>query len=109
MSEYEDKRAECDALGVTVTICKGQDGAPVVFVDTSEENESTKGPAVRVRLNDEPIWNGTEHFEQTTEAQLLEELEYALEVFDETCDCGECGPCQRKDGFRAIIAKAKGN
>jgi len=34
---------------------------------------------------------------------LLEYLVYALEVFDETCDCGVCNPCKKKEHFRLLI------
>ena len=38
---------------------------------------------------------------------LKAELQYAVEVFDETCDCGRCGPCKRKPRMRAIVTQAK--
>lgn len=54
-------RVEIEALGVTVAITRsgGLDGAPVVFVDTDDTvAENARGPEIRVRLNDEPIYVG---------------------------------------------------
>lgn len=46
--------------GVTVTIVLGEDRAPVVFIDTDEALDSERGPAIRVRVNDEPVFIGKE-------------------------------------------------
>jgi len=61
---YDDPDAErCEAHGVTaiVTRSAGADGAPVVFVDTSDELEggwSSPGPRIRINLNDHPVYEG---------------------------------------------------
>lgn len=43
---------------VTVTRSAGEDGAPVIFVDTGDELERERGPAIRIRLNDELVYEG---------------------------------------------------
>jgi len=35
---------------------------------------------------------------------LQEELKFALEVFWESCDCGQCGPCRRQDRMMELAA-----
>ncbi len=46
--------------GLDITITRGQDGVRVVFVDgptsVTERTEDTRGPVLRIRLNDAPIW-----------------------------------------------------
>lgn len=52
-----------DHADVTVTITEsaGQDGAPVVFVDTHEDLDAERGPAIRILLNDEPVYVGKDY------------------------------------------------
>jgi hypothetical protein len=52
-----------EAFGVTVILTRsaGSDGAPVVFVDTSEDLEGPDGPRIRVRVNDGPVYVGIPH------------------------------------------------
>jgi hypothetical protein len=47
-----------DALGVEITVSRGTDGQPVVFVDTTAELDAPDGPAIRIRLNDEIVYGG---------------------------------------------------
>ncbi len=46
--------------GLDITITRGQDGVRVVFVDgpasMTERTEDPRGPLLRIRLNDVPIW-----------------------------------------------------
>lgn len=47
--------------GLDITITRGQDGVRVVFVDgpasaATERAEDARGPVLRIRLNDAPIW-----------------------------------------------------
>ena len=48
------------ALGVTVILTRsaGSDGAPVVFVDTSDDLEGPDGPRIRVNVNDGEVYVG---------------------------------------------------
>ncbi len=50
------------AHGITVTIdvSEASDGAPVVFVDTDGVPEGDRGPLIRVRVNDEPVFVGVD-------------------------------------------------
>lgn len=36
---------------------------------------------------------------------LQQELQFALDVFEETCDCGTCGPCKRQERMRELITR----
>lgn len=49
-----------EAFGVTVILTRsaGSDGAPVVFVDTSEDLEGPEGPRIRVHVNDGDVYVG---------------------------------------------------
>jgi len=49
-----------EALGVTVILTRsaGSDGAPVVFVDTSDDLEGPDGPRIRVNVNDGEVYAG---------------------------------------------------
>lgn len=55
---------ELNAYGVRVTIVEsaGADGATVVYVDTDLEivSEGSQGPRIRIRLNDDLVFDGTE-------------------------------------------------
>lgn len=46
-----------------------------------------------------------------TDAKLLHtlatEIEHALTVFEETCECGRCGPCKRQSRMRSLIKNAR--
>jgi len=46
--------------GLDITMTRGQDGVRVVFVDgptsATERAEDARGPVLRIRLNDVPIW-----------------------------------------------------
>jgi hypothetical protein len=48
------------AFGVTVILTRsaGDDGAPVVFVDTSDDLEGPDGPRIRVSVNDGEVYVG---------------------------------------------------
>jgi hypothetical protein len=49
-----------EAFGVSVILTRsaGRDGAPVVFIDTSEDLEGPDGPRIRVRVNDGEVYAG---------------------------------------------------
>lgn len=53
---YEDKKADASYDGIDMTLTKGADGIYVVWVDTPAHLESSKGPMVRVYLNDDPVY-----------------------------------------------------
>lgn len=36
-----------------------------------------------------------------------EQLEYALEVFNETCGCGECAPCRQAEIISGLLKELK--
>lgn len=65
MTTYTIQQPDAASLTVTfdgldITITRGQDGVRVVFVDgptsVTERTEDTRGPVLRIRLNDAPIW-----------------------------------------------------
>ena len=39
-------------------------------------------------------------------AEMRNELSYAIAVFEESCDCGECGPCERLIGMKELLEKS---
>lgn len=58
-----------DTAGVTVTITPsaGDDGAIVVFIDTTfEPDASDGGPGLRVRVNDDPVYEGKPYMPEPT-------------------------------------------
>jgi hypothetical protein len=60
MPEQPTEHAELDGLLVTITRSAGPDGALVVFIDGPGEDDTNADgtPAIRVRLNDDPIYTG---------------------------------------------------
>ena len=54
-----------ERFGVMVTIEKGEDGTPVIYVDTDEnlEGDPKIGPEIRVYVNNEIVHNGTKNEE----------------------------------------------
>lgn len=51
----ETKKIKLD--GVEAYITMGQDGVPVVYIDTPNIEDGRNGPKIRIRLNDEKIWD----------------------------------------------------
>lgn len=47
------------------------------------------------------------YHEQTLQdmKEAVEHLKYAQEVFADTCDCGKCGPCQRRSEIEDLLEK----
>jgi len=65
MTTYTIQQPDAASLTVTfdgldITITRGQDGVRVVFVDgptsVTERTEDKRGPVLRIRLNNVPIW-----------------------------------------------------
>ena len=55
---------------VKVTVERGWDGAPVVYIDTNSDLDGTEGsvgPSIRVRLNDDLIYGGTDYYKALNE------------------------------------------
>jgi hypothetical protein len=46
--------------GIEVVITKGKDGIPLVCINSKEIPEGENGPKMRIRLNDEKIWDDKE-------------------------------------------------
>lgn len=58
MTDIESKPIEFAGVTVTITTSAGSDKAPVVFVDTLEALDGPNGPRIRIRLNDESVYEG---------------------------------------------------
>lgn len=65
-----------NGVKVTITTSAGNDGAVVVFIDTTfEPDGSDVGPGLRVLLNDDPVFEGVEYRPDPTED--MDEFELA--------------------------------
>lgn len=42
--------------------------------------------------------------EQSDASRIVMTLQYCLETFQETCQCGECGPCQGQADIEQSIS-----
>jgi hypothetical protein len=66
------------ALGVSVEIYLGEDGTPVVLIDSDEELDGEAGPEIRVRLNHPPLHSGRPPRNALAAAEARRELAEAL-------------------------------
>lgn len=59
MKDAESQTIELYGVTVTLTASAGPDDAPIVFVDTSDSvDDGPNGPAIRIQLNDDPVYTG---------------------------------------------------
>jgi hypothetical protein len=91
------------AVTVTVTRSGGADGAMLVFIDTDfEPNGSDDGPGLRVRLNDDIVYEGKAYrmtggdHREASSVELAVELDDIRYLDDVPADVTDAAACRRE-------------